>query len=183
MKKSSIRISALAAILCAGLAQSPAWATCGNGDKDGPSPPPCTPTCEKNCPASGSNIFDPYTGNVFREITDLQVWGGVGEHQLAFKRYAGSRYASASNWFFGNAHGLWRHSYQWEMADAGTNGSGQARVNIYYPRGEARLFTQISPTQWNPAAGIGDVILQNGNIFTLQTAQGWQYHFAKLTNS
>src|SRR5437879_1601277 len=147
MKTSSIRISALATVLCAGLAQSPAWAICGNSDKNGPSNPPCCPT-DPACPAGGSNIFNVYNGSVFREITDLQVWGGVGEHQLAFKRYGGSRYDPASNFFFGNAHGFWRHSYQWEMVDAGMNGSGQALINIYYPRGEAKLFTQISPTQW-----------------------------------
>src|SRR2546428_8108585 len=38
--------------------------------------------------------YDPYTGNATRAIPDIVVAGSVGAYQLAFTRYANSRYAA-----------------------------------------------------------------------------------------
>jgi hypothetical protein len=45
--------------------------------------------------------FNPYTGNEYRSIPDLKVWGGVGEHQLSFTRFANSRFVGGAQ-YFGN---------------------------------------------------------------------------------
>ena len=68
---------------------------------------------------AGANPFAANGGNVHRAITDLQVWGGVGQHALAWTRHAHSRSNPTSRETFGQAHN-WRHGYQWQMASAGT---------------------------------------------------------------
>ena len=61
-------------------------AQCGNNGDNGPG----------GCGSGGSggaNPINPYSGNVYREIMDLQVWGGVGEIPLEWMRYG-----AASGW-------------------------------------------------------------------------------------
>lgn len=53
----------------------------------------------------------PYTGNEFKEIQDLQIWGSVGDEAMLWTRYANSRAVSGAN-LFGMGH-YWRHGYQW----------------------------------------------------------------------
>ena len=50
---------------------------------------------------SGAGSVTIYTGTLFREVKDLEVFGGVGEHQLVFKRVYSSRYNTASTKYFG----------------------------------------------------------------------------------
>src|SRR3954470_11700282 len=47
-------------------------------------------TCDCHPPKPGINNFNPYTGNVHREIKDIEVWGGVGEIPLVLTRYGNS---------------------------------------------------------------------------------------------
>src|SRR6266851_3445688 len=91
------------------------------------------------------NPFDPYTGNVHRSIKDLEIWGGVGEHQLAWMRYGNSREGTPYNPqnFFGEAH-HWNHSYKFDMIDVETT-DGVPRIAIHYPEGGEDVFVQKSP--------------------------------------
>src|SRR5437660_1119579 len=71
-------------------------ASCGNKNIGGtggqPCPPPTPCPCASPSPSPCPNPVAPYsvhgyTGNEFREVKDLEIWGGVGEHQLTWTRY------------------------------------------------------------------------------------------------
>jgi RHS repeat-associated protein len=146
----------------------PARATapgCGN------SSPPTNPTC----PQAGSNPINVRSGNVARTITDLKVWGSVGDIPFEFKRYGMSRLNSGLKWF-GDGH-IWRHNYQWELTTSGSN----VRV-IYYPDGEVQRFT-YSGGAWVGIASCPDLLTQSGSDYTLTQADGSRYHFRQFTNA
>src|SRR6202453_617593 len=151
---------------------SEAGPSCGNSGAD-PSGPPTT-----GSPGDG-DPFVAYTGNEYRKIDDLRIWGGVGEHQLTWTRWANSRFVGGQN-YFGDGHN-WRHSYQWEMADAAPSSSGQAQLEIIYPEGYDNIFTQKTPTStsWTPIKSIEDSLTQSGTNFYLQRKNGFRYHFTK----
>ena len=112
-------------------------------------------------------------------MTDIALFGGVGEHRLAFTRYTNSRFAGTMQ-LLGSGSSV-RHSYQWDMADYSAASSGAAQVNIVYPDGNNYIFTQVSATQWNSTHTCEDVLYQSGTNFTLQRKNGWRYNFATLT--
>jgi YD repeat-containing protein len=103
---------------------------CGNGTKGGGTNP--QPQPKTNDPISI------YSANEFKEIEDLKIWGGVGEHQLVWKRWAHSRTTSSGVRSFGTGHN-WRHGYQWEMTDI-TGYEGQ-QVWIYNEDGNRESLT------------------------------------------
>lgn len=177
------------AIFAAGsflLGTVPGWATfCGNGAAGGPSDPPkCTNLIPDTTPETGSTCgepFDAWTGNDTRRVRDLAVSGAVGGQKLEWTRFTNSRF-TGSRQVLGQGSSA-RHNYQWEMAPSGTNVSGQVQMNVYYPDGKVVLFTRVTSTTWQGPASISDVIFQDGNLFTLQTAVGWRYQFEKITPS
>jgi hypothetical protein len=180
-------------------------AGCGNDDPNGPGgPPTCTspsscqggnqgetstPASDPNCAANngndaGANNFSVYTGNVFRALEDIAISGGVGNHQLKWERFGGSRTVFAGK-PFGTGHS-WRHSYQWELVSAGKSGySNLYLFDLYHPDGSVNRFTQVSvgSMEYRSAPSVGDRIIQNGNTYTLQRRNGWRYMFDKLTES
>jgi RHS repeat-associated protein len=163
----------------------PTPAPVGGGTIVGPPAPgpgggdDCCQPCDENQDVGGVNFFKPYTANAYRRVSDLQIWGGVGGHQLLWKRTYTSRNVGSSKYFFGFQCN-WRHSYQWEIADAG---GSPPQIDIYYPGGTVNRFKQMSSTNWvGTYAGVKDRVFQNGNIYTLQRRNGFQYVFEKLTN-
>ena len=83
----SSKFHAIAGVLFI-LSTSSMWGqVCGNSDNNGPG--------GDGGQGGGQPIagdpFVPYTGNEFRHIKDLQVWGGVGECQLSWDRWSNSR--------------------------------------------------------------------------------------------
>ena len=152
--------------------------TCGvNNGQLGNSPPP------PDCNGAGSNPFDPYTDNGYREVKDLEVWGAVGQIPLVWMRYGISRNSNFKSSYGNSLH--WNSSFQYFMFDDGNNQQGQPQVTIHFPEGEENIFTQDSsnPNLWLPPAGIGKRLFQNGNIFLLQTEEGFHYRFDKLTDT
>lgn len=115
--------------------------------------------------------FNPYSGNVHREVTDLQVWGSVGEVPLQWKRYYNSREMAG-----------WTYSFQYLMADAGADARGNARIDISLPQGGRITFTQSrsNPSAWLPVAGVQERLAQQSNGFMLKLPNGHRYYFAKL---
>ena len=144
--------------------------SCGNSNPNGPAgnqnnqynPTPTTP-----------DPVNVYTGNDFRAIKDLTVWGSVGQVPLVFERYANSRAIPDFNWF-GLGHN-WSHSFQWELAMT-TSGSSPA-ININYPNGAQYTFVNTSGTTWTASAGCADQLTQSGTDYYLQRQNGWIYHF------
>ena len=172
---------------------------CGNPPHSGVSAPPenatskdavcqtcnplvavCVPPRGKT-PVANTNPFNPYTGNVHRDITDLELWAGAGEHRLHWTRYLNSRFGGGPNLFGNSAN--WRHSYQWEIADTTNDSQGRPRFNVYLPDGSANLFTRISvngaQATWVSTAAVTDRMLQDGADYVLQRSNGWRYNFRK----
>jgi len=172
----------IGALLLLGL--TPAYATiCGNGHGGAPSAPPTggSGSGDPNGNGTGANIpdpnqdgdpFVPTTGNDHRAVVDVQLFSGVGDHKLTFKRYANSRYSSSVNYF--GTSGNYRHSYQWEMVSSGTNS-----YSIYYPTGAIWTFSPVagSPGQYASVAACPDRLFQNGSGFVLQKSNGYQFFF------
>ena len=141
--------------------------SCGNG-KSGPD---CKTTTQPPNQSSGTNPFDPYTGNVSRDVRDLELWGAVGEVPMKIIRYGNSR----------NVPRNWQLSFLYLLFDAGVNTAGQAQIDVHYPEGGADVFTQTvaDPSKWTPLPGIGARIFQYGDNFYLQLANGHRYRYER----
>lgn len=144
-----------------------------------PQPQP-QPPCGNNDPAcpchdcETPNPVDVVRSDVMRDVRDLEVFGGVGEHQLHWTRYGHSRSPGGGGWF-GDGH-TWRHSYQWEMASTSSVG-----LQIIHPDGTVRNYTK-NGTLWSGLASDPDLLTQSGSTYSLQTAEGFTYRFAQLTS-
>jgi len=172
-----VAVQLLLLVSCGVVQASNPLQPCGNGQKlTGKGKNPSNP--DKGDPLTV------YCGNEYREITDLQVWGGVGDHQLTWERWGNSRFVGGPA-YFGTGHS-WRHSYQWDMATAGTSGTGLPQMEIIYPDGSDIIFIRDSATAttWHAATnyGINDVLSSSGSDFYLQKQNGWVYHFQAHTD-
>ena len=149
---------------------------CGNTDSKGPGTPPTPPPCE----GAGANLFKVSTGNVSREILDLEVHGGVGEHKLIFKRMGASRYSGYKH-HFGWGH-QWNHSYNWALVTAGLDGNNQPIYEIQKPDGSIIRFYKVG-SLWKPPGDLSSLIEspQEGRL-VYRTADAWSYEF-NLTSS
>jgi RHS repeat-associated protein len=145
------------------------YGQCGNNHSTGVSG-------GNSCDDPGVNHFVAYTGNVHREIKDLELFAGVGDTLLKWVRYGNSRLRNLQQ-PFGNAYN-WRHEYEFEMAD-----DGPGQLKIHYPAGDVILFTQDpqDPSQWLCSPAIGQTLVQHGTTFSLQMSNGFRYRFEKLT--
>jgi RHS repeat-associated protein len=138
------------------------------------------PNQGKDCPPKeGNSPVVVFSGDVKRSIKDLEVWGGVGEHQLTWNRTGRSRFVYGSAFGYGHT---WRHGYEYSMADYGTNQSGQSVVVVTFPDGHANKLTKINSTTWMGTAAVGNRITETGSEFMLQEADGYRYRFVKLTD-
>ena len=142
---------------------------CGNANPTSPTGPP-PPNI---CPPDGINPFNVLSDDVQRTVRDLEVWGGVGQHQLAWERLGHSRLNGGPTWF-GDGH-VWRHSYQWEMTVSGS------ALTLYYPDGTVYGYSKTN-TQWVGVASNPDLLTQSGTNYTLLRDNGWRYSFNKYTN-
>ena len=150
---------------------------CGNGNQGG--------GAGKNSPVGGDPIVI-FTGNEFRNIDDLEVWGGVGQHQLRWSRWSNSRLPDVTTSYFGNAHN-WRHAYQYEvtlgtgMVWVGKNLVNTRKVTVSLPDGTANTFTPVGGGVWRSTPAVQDILLANADEseFQMRTAQGWVYRFTR----
>ena len=146
---------------------------CGNNSSKGSTNCGCS-----NCPG---DPFEPYAGNEFRRIKDLEVWGSVGEIPLVWMRYAYSRYGGFL-YQYGHSHN-WNSSFNYNMSDAGVNEQGQPLLYIHYAEGGATYFAQDTqnPNLWIAVHEVDKRIFQDGNNFYLQMSNGHRYRFEKLS--
>jgi RHS repeat-associated protein len=89
------------------------------------------------------NAFNPFTGSVSREITDIDLPASIGEQPLHFERLTTSRYQGGIATPFGPS-GNWRHNYLWSIRDGGLNASGEEIIVIDYPSGSSWEFSKPS---------------------------------------
>jgi len=126
------------------------------------------------CPAEGDPVI-PYTGNEFKTVDDLRVWGAVGGYPMVWSRHSNSRSVPNAN-AFGLAH-YWRHSFQWELVKAWPGSTAQPQVAVIYPTGSVFTFTEVSPGRWSNSGTSADVLRKTDTGFVLQTKEAFQYHF------
>ncbi len=123
---------------------------------------------------AGCNNIRADSGNYRREVLDLEVWGGVGEQPLVWKRYFNSRPGGLAEFFGGAAS--WRHSYHWSVS-GDTNS-----LRIYYPDGTRNDFTMGANGYMEAAAAIPDKVLISGDELVLLRQNGWRYRVVNDTN-
>lgn len=135
-----------------------------------------TPTTQ-----SGAQSGDPVViaaGNEYRNVVDLEMWAGVGDHRLGWVRSAFSRVGVSSATPFGTAH-IWRHGYQWEMAEAFVAADGARQMRVSYPDGDSVLFREGGVEAWVAPVAVGDRLTRSGPDFYLVRADGYRYHFVR----
>jgi RHS repeat-associated protein len=147
---------------------------CGNTHSN---TPPCPPDkcCPKSAPSDGVNIFNTYNSNVTRSVTDLVVWGSVGDNPLAFTRFASSRLVSDVKWFGQSQN--WRHSYQYDLVKL-----SDGRLRLYYPDGNVETYSGFDGTWWYGSASNPDWLAQGGPDLYLYRADGSFLHFVQQTS-
>ncbi len=84
------------------------------------------------------------TGGVHRSITDLKLFGGIGDEKLSFVRTSISRYIGGIPMPFGSG-GSWRHNYYWNIYPNGTDATtGNEIIHVDYPTGNENDFYKKS---------------------------------------
>jgi RHS repeat-associated protein len=138
MKKiMTIGFAALGILTCNSWAQQ-----CGNDCPGGPAK--CNDCKTKS--GGGANPVAAYSGSVNREITDVEIFGGIGEEKLAFRRLTTSRYKPGIPTPLGTG-GSWRHNYYWNIIPAGTDQtSGNEIIHIDYPDATEHDFHKETST-------------------------------------
>jgi len=148
----------------------------------------CGPKCntEKTDKCDGTNMFDAYSGNVHRSITDISLFGSVGGRPLTFTRDSNSRMVPMNNaaGAFGRET-LWTHNHLWHMRNAGTAANGQPVVRIGMPDGYDESFVRnpSDHTVWLPVANSRFSVRQNGNIFEHGDPDGGIARFERRTHT
>ena len=193
MKITHVTLLPLLLVFMAGSSISAgAWQSdpsCGNGNNGGtggtgaktPNKPPTPPEDPKDPIAPPSAVGEPvvpYTGNEFRRVDDLQIWGSVGCIPMRWSRHSNSRTVAGAS-LFGMAH-YWRHSFQWEMAPAANDASGRAQVSLIYPDGAQFTFTEVTPGTWQVIGSITDQLLPTADGFVLLRQDASRYFFRKF---
>lgn len=135
--------------------------------------------CEKPGYA-GINPFNPYSGNVHREVRDLEVWGGVGDEQLVWMRY-GNSYPTSITRDYGQGH-AWNSSYKYTLLEKQRNSQGQTPMVLFSPEGSDDLFLNntILPNVWVAQGPVSKRIIQYGTNYYLQNEKGFRYRFEKI---
>ncbi len=172
MKKINLIIKS---IFVLAIFSSLAFSQCGNGARGTPSGlgVPSAPV------QGGADPIVPYSGNEYKEISDLPIWGGVGK-QLVWTRYANSR-ATSGTQLFGMGH-YWAHSFQYQLLTQSANSSGQAQVKLVLPEGSAFVFTQTDPSTWTGTLSCEYKLIPSGSDLVLLTKDSEQYFFKKFTS-
>ena len=133
----------------------------------------------------GANPISPGSGNLQREVLDLETFGNS---PVEFKRLYRSRNRNygAKAWELGAAN-TWQHNWAWELRDIDYKENGFHNLRLNTPEGETIDFKATDDTgmirapglsrgdrlyQWKPAGE-----LKNGH--TLATPEGWEYYFER----
>jgi len=132
-----------------------------------PSPPP----------RKGDPVI-PYTGNEYKEIEDLQLWGSVGNLPMRWIRRANSRAVGGAS-LFGVAH-YWRHNFQWELSTTAADEFGRARLTLIYPDGAKFIFTETATGTWTSNHTLSDRLAPTEDGFVLLRNDAYRYFFRAL---
>ena len=117
----------------------------------------------------------PYTGNEFKMVDDLQIWGAVGNYPMVWSRHSNSRAVPGAS-LFGTAH-YWRHSFQWELSATSKDASGRARMTLVFPDGATFTYTEVAPNLWSIGGTSADFLKRTDSGFVLQTKDSYRYNF------
>ena len=120
--------------------------------------------------SSPRDTVDILAANEYQKVTDLDVWGAVGQTPFNLTRYSSSRTVNGTG-VFGLGHNF-RHSFQYELATTKADDTGRARVIVYYPNGGETTFTQIDPVLWRGTSSVSDVLKTTTDGLALVSADG-----------
>ena len=152
---------------------------CGN--LGGNCPPPCGQS-------GGTNLFNPLGGNVWREITDLELPAALGQRPLEFRRLSTSRYHGGLAMPMGPS-GNWRHNYLWAIHHRGLNGEGHEMIEIHYPDGHNWTFAHATEDALYMTANsrtedrVEKVADTSPQRYRLWRADGSRLEFVKYTDA
>ncbi len=144
-------------------------------------PAPVKPPAPTPAPVPTSAVGDPvvpYTGNEFKRVDDLQIWGAVGSIPMTWSRHSNSRAVGGSS-LFGMAH-YWRHAFQYELAPTSLDAQGRRQVTLIYPTGSQFTFVEIGSGEWASVGALTDKLTGNGENFTLRQKSGESCYFRKV---
>ena len=156
---------------------------CGNP----PQPPkPPAPPEEGGCDdknSAGANPFNPYSGVVQRQVTDLKSSVQVGEQSMDFTRSMVSRLDPAIKVDFDSPFGdagNWRHSFQWDIL-YNTNDIGAEKIRIIYPDGRWGNFDfdDGNAAHMTFLASTQERVLKQGTNYYLIFIDGTRHHFTR----
>ncbi|MEZ5406306.1 MAG: DUF6531 domain-containing protein, partial [Verrucomicrobiia bacterium] len=133
----------------------------------------------------GVNPLSPGSGNVQREVLDLQTFGNS---PVEFKRLYRSRHRNfgVKTWELGAAN-TWHHNWSWEIRDLNYKENGFFNIRLNTPEGETIDFKATDDTGMIRAPGLsrGERLYQwkpsgeQNNGHTLVTPEGWEYYFTR----
>jgi RHS repeat-associated protein len=129
-------------------------------------------------PEKGDPVI-PYTGNEFKRVDDLQIWGAVGGIPMTWSRHSNSRAVSGGS-LFGMGH-YWRHGFQYELAAVSPDASGRRQLSIVYPSGAQFTFVETAPGVWASVGALTDKLVADGENLLLVQKGGESCRFRKTT--
>lgn len=148
---------------------------CDNEDED------CEEEC---CEEGGENPFSLFSGNVRRDVTDLQLAAQVGKFPMIFQRTMTSRPEWAlrgrEDYPFGQA-GNWRHSFLWSVLDDGETDDGEQKIQIIDPSGRVAFYHKKSTNDlfMTYLPRTRDRVLPEGTNYYLMKLDGTRYHITE----
>lgn len=139
-----------------------------------------------DCEDGGANPFSLFSGNVRRDIRDMELATQVGEVPMRFERTMTSRpewtARPRSDYPFGQG-GNWRHSFHWTILDDGVTAFGtpkiqvidpQSRVAYYHKQTSSDMFMSYLPRT-------SGQVMQDGTNFFLYRGDGTKFHITGRT--
>lgn len=134
----------------------------------------------------GLNPVEAGSGNLHREVTDLETFGSA---PIEFTRIYRSRAVSLNDpyWLFGAAQ-TWTHNWNFELRNLRSGPAYRANMKLRYPNGTDYTFECIDQIGmvWAAPTGSGDKLYKwaesgSNNGFTLVRPNGWEYYFSRVS--
>lgn len=147
---------------------------------------PTSGSCSNSptCPTGGTNQFDIFSADIYRNLEDLALPVEVGEHPMKFGRVMTSRpeWAVQTRHDFPFGRGAnWRHSLQWSILDDGQTDFGSQKIEIIYPNSVVAYYYKKSSNDLHMTylPKTQERILQEGTNYFLFHMDGTRYHITE----
>ncbi|MBW7909282.1 MAG: hypothetical protein H3C50_10280, partial [Kiritimatiellae bacterium] len=148
---------------------------------------PCNDPCPANCPTGGSNPFDIFSANVYRDVPELMPSPHAAFPLLKYERRGTSRpfWAAQPRTDFPFGHGgNWRHSFHWTILDDGLTGFGEQKLQIIYPNAYIGFYHRKTTNDLHMTylPKSQERILKEGTNYFLFQMDGTRQHITERTS-